>query len=991
MSTVLSNSRSFIALPLTLAVSTLLISACSNTSAVKNNGATNSSTAIVKRPTTQTAKPSGSNDYSTAYLDAESLDELADLLEASDMTMVEGNKLAIQQYGDLWNRLRAGYRMNGGQPIYNQRIEAQKSWFTSRQDYLNRLTARASRYIYHTVREAERRNIPTELALLPVIESSYDPSGTSTAAAAGLWQFIPSTGRIYGLNQSSTYDGRRDVIESTRAAYDFLTALHNQFGSWELALAAYNAGPGRVQKAIDANAARGLPTDYWSLRLPTETMNYVPRFLAVAEIVAKPEQYGVYLPAIANRQHFRSVPVNYGVSLAEVAQLTGVNYDELERLNTALTSGRVDSSGPQRVIIPNDVSMNFDAKLSTLKGNGTGNVLASNNTSSPSTSTTPSYNSKPYSSSSLPSTGSALADYAANASVPQQTTSYISPSVTPTSSSGYSNNTSVRTEPPLTTAETNKINAELKSSNTLPTTSAQITQNNTIVQEPPLSKEERDFIANQIRTSTSETNVVNADGNINLSAVQTQQSILEASGEEKKLSFASSSASKPKPQGTRSTYTVKRGDTLSNIASRAGVSWRDIAEWNQIDASAKLLSGSTLYLYNAKTIEPLSTESSAASKQPESYVVQSGDTLIGTANRFGLSVTQLASYNNLSSRADLLRGQKLWLIPGKVSAPAVTQAAPSSRSNTATKNYKVKAGDGLIALARQFNVSTDTLASLNGIGSTDSLYVGQTLKVPASVDFNSAPTSTSSASSSSSVATTNYKVKSGDTLIGIANSVGVSPAEIAAVNSSFDAKARLQRGQTIKVPVSKQLVDRQLNDKAVSYKVKSGDTLTGVAQRYNIGISDLASANNLKTNSNLILGRTITIPASGSAPASTSTNSTKQSSSTSSTASSSGKKLGNTESYKVKSGDGLIALARQFGVSVEDLAATNNLATNAQLQRGQTLKVPKVTVSYTVGSGDSLIGLARKYGISTQELAEMNNIAANAMLQRGQRLTVPNR
>ncbi|WP_420230449.1 LysM peptidoglycan-binding domain-containing protein [Psychrobacter sp. ER1] len=996
MSTVLSHSRSFIALPLTLAVSTLLISACSNTSAVKNKGATNSSSVITKSPANQGAN-TGSADYSTAFLDAESLDELADLLEATDMTMVEGNQLAIQQYGDLWNRLRAGYRMNGGKPIYNQRIEGQKSWFTSRQDYLNRLTARASRYIYHTVREAERRNIPTELALLPVIESSYDPSGTSSAAAAGLWQFIPSTGRIYGLNQSSTYDGRRDVIESTRAAYDFLTALHNQFGSWELALAAYNAGPGRVQKAIDANAARGLPTDYWSLQLPTETMNYVPRFLAVAEIVAKPEQYGVYLPAIANRQHFRSVPVNYGVSLAEVSQLTGVSYDELERLNTALTSGRVDSSGPQRVIIPNDVSLNADAKLSGLRGNGTGNVLALNNAgSSSTTATTPIYNNKPYTASSLPSTGSALADYAANASVPQQTTSYISPSATPTSSSVYSGNSSARTEPPLTTAETNKINAELKSSNSLPTTSAQITQNNTIVQEPPLSKEERDFIANQIRRNTSETNVINADGNINLSAVQTQQSILEASGADKKLSFAKTSVSKPKPQGTRTTYTVKRGDTLSNIASRAGVSWRDIAEWNQIDASANLLSGSTLYLYNAKTIEPLSTANNAAASQPDSYVVQGGDTLIGTANRFGLSVTQLASYNNLSSRADLLRGQKLWLIPGKVTTPATTPAAPStkpSKSSTATKNYKVKAGDGLIALARQFNVSTDTLASLNGINSTSSLYVGQTLKVPASVDFDAtSTTSASSSNSSSSVATTNYKVKSGDTLIGIANSIGVSATELAAVNSNFDAKARLQRGQTIKVPASKELVDRQLNDKAVSYKVKSGDTLTGVAKRYNIGLSDLASANNLNTNSNLILGRTITIPASGSvASASSSSQSSSSAASSNSSSASSGTKLGNTESYKVKSGDGLIALARQFGISVEDLAATNDLATNAQLQRGQTLKVPKATVSYTVGSGDSLIGLARKYGVSTQELADMNNIAADTMLQRGQRLTVPNR
>ena len=499
MSIVSSASRSFIALPLTLAVSTLLISACSNTSAVKGTGATSSSPVVSKRPANQAVKPTTSADYSTAFLDADSLDELADLLEATDMTMVENNKLAIQQYGDLWNRLRAGYQMNGGKPMYDPRIEAQKGWFTSRQDYLNRLTARSSRYLYHTVREAERRNIPTELALLPVIESSYDPSGTSSAAAAGLWQFIPSTGRIYGLNQSSTYDGRRDVIESTRAAYDFLTALHNQFGSWELALASYNAGPGRVQKAIDANRAQGLPTDYWSLRLPTETMNYVPRFLAVAEIVAKPEQYGVYLPAIANRQHFRSVPVNYGVSLAEVSQLTGVSYDELEKLNTALTSSRVDASGPQRIIIPNDVNLMVDAKLSGLRGNGTSNVIASSNTSSTtlpsySSPTTPTYSSsnQSYSTNSkLPSTGGGLADYAASASVPQQNTSYIPPTSSQTSSSVYSSNTSLYTEPPLTSKETNKINTELKNSNSLPTTSAQITQNNTIVQEPPLSKAER--------------------------------------------------------------------------------------------------------------------------------------------------------------------------------------------------------------------------------------------------------------------------------------------------------------------------------------------------------------------------------------------------------------------------------------------------------------------------------------------------------------------
>ena len=167
MSTVSSKSRSFVALPLTLVISTLLISACSNTSTVRQGTISKQAPVVTKRPVGQppvVTQPTANTgtDYSTAYLDADSLDELADLLEASDMTMVEGNKLAIQQYGDLWSRLRAGYRMNGGQATYNQRIEGQKGWFTSRQDYLNRLTARASRYLYHTVREAERRNIPTE-------------------------------------------------------------------------------------------------------------------------------------------------------------------------------------------------------------------------------------------------------------------------------------------------------------------------------------------------------------------------------------------------------------------------------------------------------------------------------------------------------------------------------------------------------------------------------------------------------------------------------------------------------------------------------------------------------------------------------------------------------------------------------------------------------------------------------------------------------------
>ncbi|KAF7276622.1 hypothetical protein GWI33_010020, partial [Rhynchophorus ferrugineus] len=303
--------------------------------------------------------------------DADSFDSMEDLLYASDMRAVESDRLLILRHGDVWKRMTVGFKMNLNR--FDSRIEAQRSWFISRQPYLDRLSARASRYIYYTVKEAERRGLPTELALLPIIESSYDPAATSSAAAAGLWQFIPSTGKIYGLRQSDLYDGRRDVVESTRAAYEYLSSLYNQFGSWELALASYNAGPGRIQQAINRNKAAGLPTDYWSLRLPTETMNYVPRFIAVAQIIKNPHQYGVNLPPIANRPHFREVTIPGAIDLNQLSSITGVSRGELYALNPAHRGNYTDPLAPRRILIPNDVNASVDskiAKMSVVSGSG---------------------------------------------------------------------------------------------------------------------------------------------------------------------------------------------------------------------------------------------------------------------------------------------------------------------------------------------------------------------------------------------------------------------------------------------------------------------------------------------------------------------------------------------------------------------------------------------------------------------------------------------
>lgn len=243
---------------------------------------------------------------------------------------------------DLITRLRSGFSLNTN--LNEDRLLRQKQLLTGKQVYIDRVLNRAQRNLYLSVSEAERRQLPTELALLPVIESAYDPMALSRSQAAGLWQFIPDTGRLYGLEQSWYYDARRDPIASTQAAYDYLSKLNNTFNSWELALAAYNAGPGTVSRAIKRNKALGLGTDYWSLKLPAETMAYVPRFLAVAALFKSPENFNVRLPSIPNRPHYRTVSTPGPMTLNEVADLTGLSQQLIRELNPAL---RRDSNAPQ--------------------------------------------------------------------------------------------------------------------------------------------------------------------------------------------------------------------------------------------------------------------------------------------------------------------------------------------------------------------------------------------------------------------------------------------------------------------------------------------------------------------------------------------------------------------------------------------------------------------------------------------------------------------
>jgi len=267
---------------------------------------------------------------------------------------------------DIWERIRNGYQLQDNISL-NPRIEQQRLWFVSNPSFIEKAGERSSPYIHFIVERLERRGMPMELALLPMIESSYNPLAYSPANAVGLWQFIPSTGRNFNLRQTNWYDGRRDVMASTDAAISYLTRLKEMFnGDWLLALAAYNAGEGRVSRAIERNQKLGLPTDYWNLSLPSETQNYVPKLLALAQVVMAPQAYGVSLDPIANEPYFEKVKFKQRMDLSRVAAMADLDEEELYLLNPAFKKG-VTLDGPQHLLVPTDKAELLTANLALMK------------------------------------------------------------------------------------------------------------------------------------------------------------------------------------------------------------------------------------------------------------------------------------------------------------------------------------------------------------------------------------------------------------------------------------------------------------------------------------------------------------------------------------------------------------------------------------------------------------------------------------------------
>ena len=272
---------------------------------------------------------------------------------------------APMAYENLWDRIRAGFAMDR---LNSPLVDRWQASYLARPQVLKGILDRSRRYLFHVVDEISKRGMPLELALLPMVESGYNPVALSSAQAAGLWQFIPATARDYKLHLTPDYDARRDIVASTSAALDYLQSLYNQFGDWHLALAAYNWGEKSVAKAIERNAAKGIRTDFASLALPEETRNYVPKLQALKNLIAYGETFKLDLEPIANQPYFTTVASNRDLDFTVAARLAGVSMEEFSLLNSAHARPVLAKNSPIGLVLPVEQADAFLANLKTYKG-----------------------------------------------------------------------------------------------------------------------------------------------------------------------------------------------------------------------------------------------------------------------------------------------------------------------------------------------------------------------------------------------------------------------------------------------------------------------------------------------------------------------------------------------------------------------------------------------------------------------------------------------
>lgn len=339
----------------------MLLAACASTSTPPEGGTAGSPTAQGQTNSGDPTSPAKADPLNSIHVPASVARDTGGPIDVDSGNL----EWTIKPSQDIWARIRRGFRMP---ELEGTLVDDRTQWYAARPDYMERMIARSGKYLYHIVAELERRNMPTELALLPFVESAFNPEAVSSAKAAGMWQFIPSTGKHYNLKQNLFRDERRDVLASTDAALDYLSRLYDMFGDWHLALAAYNWGEGAVSRAIARNEARGLPTDYASLSMPNETRYYVPKLQAVKNIVNNPASYGVNLPPIPDHPYFVTVTTSRDIDVSLAAKLANMPLDEFRALNPSFNQPVILGASNPQILLPFDNAERFQYNLNTYRG-----------------------------------------------------------------------------------------------------------------------------------------------------------------------------------------------------------------------------------------------------------------------------------------------------------------------------------------------------------------------------------------------------------------------------------------------------------------------------------------------------------------------------------------------------------------------------------------------------------------------------------------------
>ncbi|SFC14287.1 lytic transglycosylase [Pseudoalteromonas denitrificans] len=495
-------------------------------------------------PLTQAQQPAG---HQTAQPN--------DVVDALTILALQGNQSEpveeVPIFDDVWERIN--YQLSIPVP-QNRAVVTERNYYAKHQKYLNRISTRGAPYLYYIVEEVEKRKMPIELALLPIVESAFDPFGFSHRSASGIWQFMPVTGERFDLKQNWWYDGRRDIVQSTRAALDYLSYLHKTLeGDWLNAIAAYNSGEGRVLRAIKKNRKKHLPTDFWSLDLPAETTAYVPKLLALADLLKNQKEFNVTWKKIINAQVIDVVDVGTQIDLALAAQMAEINITELYRLNPAFNRWATDPDGPHNLLLPIDKIAAFSKKL-----------------------------------------------------------------------------------------------AKTKVEDRIRWQRYQVQKGDSL-----------SVIANKFKTSTDSIKTLNklSSNMIKLGQhlfVPLSNGQIDNKHLSKQMKFATKTSS---PKGKKSSYIVKKGDTLWDISHAHGVTIQQLSNWNKLKTSAMIKPGQKLLVY--KKVNAIKVVSSA--NRTITYKVRSGDSLARIADKFNISISDIIKWNSINRKKYLQPGQKLKL------------------------------------------------------------------------------------------------------------------------------------------------------------------------------------------------------------------------------------------------------------------------------------------------------------------------------------------